>query len=105
MASRDRRPKPTPQGPKYKNYRPETGIRQRNPRECRGFSHTGKYHPGDPTAWLGREDSNLRMAESKSAALPLGDALDPVLRARRSCTIARNHETIADCGLSARRLP
>ena len=24
--------------------------------------------------WLGREDSNLRMAESKSAALPLGDA-------------------------------
>ncbi len=25
-------------------------------------------------AWLGREDSNLRVAESKSAALPLGDA-------------------------------
>jgi len=24
------------------NYRPETGIRQRNPRKCRGFSHTGK---------------------------------------------------------------
>jgi hypothetical protein len=24
--------------------------------------------------WLGREGSNLRMAESKSAALPLGDA-------------------------------
>ena len=24
--------------------------------------------------WLGREDSNLRIAESKSAALPLGDA-------------------------------
>ena len=48
--------------------------------------------------------SNLRMAESKSAALPLGDALDPVLRAC-SCTIARNNETIADCGLSACRLP
>src|ERR1700724_496070 len=61
MASRDRRPKPTPQGPKYKNYRPETGIRQRNPRECRGFSHTGKYHPGDPTAWLSKEDSNQSM--------------------------------------------
>jgi hypothetical protein len=28
----------------------------------------------DYTAWLGREDSNLRMAESKSAALPLGYA-------------------------------
>jgi hypothetical protein len=26
------------------------------------------------TGWLGREDSNLRMAESKSAALPLGYA-------------------------------
>jgi hypothetical protein len=24
--------------------------------------------------WLGREDSNLRMTESKSVALPLGDA-------------------------------
>ena len=29
-------------------------------------------------AWLGREDSNLRMAESKSAALPLGDAPIPL---------------------------
>jgi hypothetical protein len=28
----------------------------------------------DRTGWLGREDSNLRMAESKSAALPLGYA-------------------------------
>src|SRR6476661_3505201 len=28
----------------------------------------------DRNAWLGREDSNLRMAESKSAALPLGYA-------------------------------
>ncbi len=25
-------------------------------------------------SWLGREDSNLRMVESKSTALPLGDA-------------------------------
>lgn len=32
--------------------------------------------------WLGREDSNLRMAESKSAALPLGYApLDPIMSA------------------------
>jgi hypothetical protein len=27
--------------------------------------------------WLGREDSNLRVAESKSAALPLGEAPIP----------------------------
>jgi hypothetical protein len=47
-------------GRNTENYRPETGIRQRNPRECRGFSHTGKYHPGDPTAWLHTEDSNSR---------------------------------------------
>jgi hypothetical protein len=30
--------------------------------------------PNSENAWLGREDSNLRMAESKSAALPLGYA-------------------------------
>jgi hypothetical protein len=29
---------------------------------------------GRRTGWLGREDSNLRMVESKSTALPLGDA-------------------------------
>jgi hypothetical protein len=32
-------------------------------------------------AWLGREDSNLRMVESKSTALPLGDA--PKLSGKR----------------------
>ena len=30
--------------------------------------------PINENAWLGREDSNLRMVESKSTALPLGDA-------------------------------
>ena len=29
---------------------------------------------GKSEIWLGREDSNLRMVESKSTALPLGDA-------------------------------
>lgn len=29
---------------------------------------------GDRHAWLGREDSNLRMAAPKAAALPLGDS-------------------------------
>src|SRR5262245_48983584 len=42
---------------------------------------------GDRTGWLGREDSNLRMAESKSAALPLGyapsDGAPTLLRPRR----------------------
>jgi hypothetical protein len=37
---------------------------------------TAAIRLGNPVydLWLGREDSNLRMAESKSAALPLGDA-------------------------------
>src|SRR6266446_8235906 len=33
--------------------------------------------------WLGREDSNLRMVESKSTALPLGDAPKGRLEKRR----------------------
>jgi hypothetical protein len=37
--------------------------------------------------WLGREDSNLRMAESKSAALPLGYA-PPQAAFTRSATAA-----------------
>src|SRR5579863_3828367 len=44
-------------------------------------------------AWLGREDSNLRMAESKSAALPLGDApIAPSVRSgrRSGATIMRD---------------
>jgi hypothetical protein len=35
------------------------------------------------TAWLGREDSNLRMGESKSPALPLGDAPIELSETRR----------------------
>jgi hypothetical protein len=57
-----------------------------------------------PTAWLGREDSNLRMAESKSAALPLGDA--PVRAtgisgptARRTIVAARLRRNPADQSL------
>src|SRR5215831_9968558 len=30
--------------------------------------------PAETAGWLGREGSNLRMLESKSSALPLGDA-------------------------------
>jgi hypothetical protein len=48
------------------NYRPETGIRPCNPRECRGFSHTGKYHPGDPTAWLMRQSAANRSLKRDS---------------------------------------
>ena len=45
-----------------------------NPRISRGFSSTPRKVCVDGYGWLGRQDSNLGMAESKSAALPLGDA-------------------------------
>jgi hypothetical protein len=41
--------------------------------------------------WLGRQDSNLRMAASKAAALPLGDA--PAMRRSKS---ARDRHIAAD---------
>src|SRR6266436_6153971 len=44
---------------------PKTRPLPANPRECRRFSHTWKSHRRDPTGWLGRQDSNLGMAESK----------------------------------------
>ncbi len=47
----------------------ESVLRSERVRERGRGTGTGA---GD--GWLGREDSNLRMAESKSAALPLGDA-------------------------------
>ena len=38
------------------------------------FGPHSQYLQYDRTGWLGRQDSNLGMAESKSAALPLGYA-------------------------------
>ena len=42
------------------------------------------------TAWLGREDSNLRMVESKSTALPLGDAPTAGSEKRRGGPLANS---------------
>ena len=52
-------------------------------------------------AWLGREDSNLRMAESKSAALPLGDA--PTALALRPRAADHNRRSVAPQRFSARQ--
>ncbi len=49
---------------------PKTRPLPANPRECRRFSHTWKSHRRDRTGWLGCQDSNLGMAESKSTMLP-----------------------------------
>ena len=46
----------------------------RKARIWRAFLIKERKFSKNKNAWLGREGSNLRMAESKSAALPLGDA-------------------------------
>jgi hypothetical protein len=51
---------------------PETELAAANPLKSRAFLFTVNFHARDWTAWLGREDSNLRMVESKSAN-PLND--------------------------------
>jgi hypothetical protein len=48
---------------------PKTRSLPANPRECRRFSHTWKSHRRDRTGWLGRQDSNLGMAESPQVSL------------------------------------
>src|SRR5229473_7246803 len=45
---------------------PKTRPLPANPRECRHFSDSRKFLRRDPGGWLGRQDSNLGMAESKS---------------------------------------
>ena len=58
---------------------PRTCSAVRFPDTQRRYADAGRFAANililrSNMAWLGREDSNLRMAESKSAALPLGDA-------------------------------
>src|SRR5450755_775974 len=59
------------------------GLKIREFRDCslspkapqrREFSRQTRGRRRDRTGWLGRQDSNLGLAESKSAALPLGYA-------------------------------
>src|SRR6266436_2859379 len=64
---------------------PKTRPLPANPRECRRFSHTWKSHRRDRTDWLGRQDSNLGMAESNllfhtsiGTALSNGSIFHPV---------------------------
>ena len=43
------------------------------PAACRGYNRLVIYHVFHALIWLGCQDSNLGMPESKSGALPLGD--------------------------------
>jgi hypothetical protein len=70
-----------------------------------GFRQPGNKTPETGLAGWGGEDSNLRMAESKSAALPLGDAPMPLFiqaAARGGRTIMRG-ETSRNCGRQDKR--
>src|SRR5690242_9166714 len=49
----------------------------KKPANSRHQSSATRQNCGGCTGWLGRQDSNLGMAESKSAALPLGYAPRP----------------------------
>ena len=75
---------------KEEHVAPETHFRRSPisaPAEARGIRGSARHaarSPNSTNAWLGREDSNLRMAESKSAALPLGYA-----PTRRTTDLAR----------------
>jgi hypothetical protein len=64
----------------------ETGAELQKPANSGLFCSLKGSTCGLGTGWLGREDSNLRMVESKSTALPLGDA--PKLSGKRRDKLA-----------------
>ena|GEM_PF-3513373 len=64
-------------------------MSQRKPRKCRDKSRRRRRSRFGRNDWLGRQDSNLGMAESKSTALPLGYA--------PKMTMALNADTQGHC--------
>src|SRR5258707_14899659 len=63
---------------------PKTRPLPPNPRKCRHFSDSRKFLRRDPGGWLGRQDSNLGMAESKSV-----NASDTLERQRHHTSTSR----------------
>jgi hypothetical protein len=61
-------------GEEYPNPRVKEGRRQLWLIDDLDNAIAPRHLPILAKYWLGREDSNLRMVESKSTALPLGDA-------------------------------
>src|SRR3982074_280846 len=74
--------------------RRRTRQRPLNPRNTRTFSKRPDTPGNGDSGWLGRQDSNLGMAESKSAALPLGYAPNAGFRRRGARTIAARFHPI-----------
>ena len=67
--------RPRPQiAPSTRLSDPSAVSGRAKPRRTRASAGHAAKSADFGNGWLGREDSNLRMAESKSAALPLGDA-------------------------------
>ena len=69
----------------------------RKARIWRAFLIKERKFSKNKNAWLGREDSNLRMVESKSTALPLGDA--PIGRLESGGTIDFPRLSLGNAGL------
>jgi hypothetical protein len=65
-SSRDSPRKSRPPARDARFSSPETGVLAANLRASRHFSERRKSLAGDHDGWLGRQDSNLGMAESKS---------------------------------------
>ena len=68
----------------------------------RPFRVFGRLKTGDRTGWLGRLDSNQGMAESKSAALPLGYAPTRWLAPRIAAVSAEFNETLRPAAVRSR---
>src|SRR5437870_105373 len=62
---------------------PEKTFSSPNPVAMKGFAMDVQPRCGSRKKWLGRKDSNLRIRDPKSRALPLGHAPSVVAVARR----------------------
>ena len=95
-------------GPIPQMHVSETDQHARKRPEKRDIPTCAESQPRDRTGWLGRLDSNQGMAESKSAALPLGYAPMQRLSAGRATILASHHainaRKCAACGIFGRSL-
>jgi hypothetical protein len=83
----------------------ETGADQPNPLKCRRFCRTRKSRDRDLGGWLGWQDSNPGMAESKSSILPFGYAQSSRHRRSRGPDAERLGSAKESAGLSCDARP
>jgi len=86
-----------------RNCRAETRSPEPNPRECRRFSHGRISHSRDWSVWLGRQDSNLGMAESKSDQFPSNINTGFLIRGKYRSNPINNLRGVSKCAAGLRR--